>query len=94
MRITLWNGEQLLTSSIDDLKGEFTHEVWIGITDPSVEDLERIAITLALPRHVLIRKLRSDYPHVDTYPEYTKIFNGPSPPPKLKQGHLSERAQR
>jgi len=74
MKITLWNGEQLRTSSIDGLKGEFTHEAWIGVTDPSIEDLERIATVLALPRHVLIRKLRSNYPHVDTYPEYTKIF--------------------
>ena len=74
MRITLWDGEQLRISSIDGLKGESTREVWIGITDPSIDDLEKIATALSLPRHVLIGKLRSNYPHVDTYPEYTKIF--------------------
>ena len=44
------------------------------MTDPSVDDLEKLATTLKVPRNSLIGKLSSNYPHVDSYPEYTKIF--------------------
>jgi Mg2+ and Co2+ transporter CorA len=77
MKIILWDGKQpnpTPTASIDELKGQFAHETWIGITDPPVEDLRKIADVLGIPRDLLIGKLRSNYPHVDTYPEYTKVF--------------------
>ena len=77
MKINLWDGKKLRDipiPSMDELKGEYIRETWIGVTDPSVEDLEKIADALGLPRDMLIGKLRSNYPHVDTYPEYTKVF--------------------
>jgi magnesium transporter len=74
MRIRLWEQSSLNPLPLSDLKASFNRPVWIDITDPTIEDMENVADSLGIPRHVLIGKLRSNYPHVDTYPEYVKIF--------------------
>ncbi len=48
--------------------------LWFDVTDPSVDDLEKLATAIKVPRNSLIGKLSSNYPHVDSYPEYTKVF--------------------
>lgn len=74
MKISVWEGGRLREASVSDLKANFNRSTWIDLTDPTVEDLEMVAEALEVPRHILIGKLRSNYPHADTYPEYTKIF--------------------
>ena len=75
MRIDVWENGQVKESSLDDLKENFNHPSWINFSDPSVEELEKAAEALDIPKHILIGKLHSNYPHIDTYPEYTKIFS-------------------
>jgi magnesium transporter len=74
MQIRLWEQGNLKPSPLDDLRANFNRPAWIDITDPTVGDMQSVADALSIPRHVLIGKLRSNYPHVDTYPEYVKIF--------------------
>jgi magnesium transporter len=74
MKISIWKNDILRDASLDDLTVNFEEPTWINISDPSVEDLEKLAEALDIPRHVLIGKMRSNYPHVDSYLEYTKIF--------------------
>ncbi|MFH0848883.1 MAG: CorA family divalent cation transporter [archaeon] len=74
MKVSVWKEGGLVDSSLDQLGVEFNHPTWISIVGPTVEHLGKLADVLKIPRHVLIGRLRSNYPHVDTYPEYTKIF--------------------
>lgn len=74
MKVSVWKEGQLVDLSLDHIKTEFDNPTWISIVDPAVEDLKEIADALEIPRHILIGRLRSNYPHVDSYPEYTKIF--------------------
>ena len=75
MKINIWAEGQFKESSLIDLKSSFNHPSWINISDPTVEDLEKVARLLDMPKHILVGKLRSNYSHVDTYPEHTKIFS-------------------
>ncbi len=75
MKISIWAEGQFKESSLIDLKTSFDHPSWINISDPTVEDLEKVARLLDIPKHILVGKLRSNYSHIDTYPEYTKIFS-------------------
>jgi magnesium transporter len=74
MQIRLWEESNLKPMPLSDLKANFNRPVWIDITDPTVEDMGNVANSLSIPRHVLVGKLRSNYPHVDAYPEYVKVF--------------------
>jgi len=74
MKISMWNDGHLGEASLDELKTSFSRPTWISVADPTTEDLGKIADILEVPRHVLIGKLRSNYPHADSYFEYTKIF--------------------
>jgi magnesium transporter len=74
MQICLWEQNRLKPLPLEDLKANFNRGVWIDITDPAIEDMQNVADSLNIPRHVLIGKLRSNYPHVDAYPEYVKVF--------------------
>jgi len=74
MRINVWDGGKLREGSIDEVKSGLSKAVWYDIEDPSIDDMGQIADALAVPRHVLIGKLRSNYPHIDSYMEHTKIF--------------------
>jgi magnesium transporter len=74
MRISVWEGERLREATLEDLGKGLKKKTWFDVIDPSVEDMEGLADVLRVPRHVLIGKLKSNYPHIDSYPEYTKIF--------------------
>jgi len=74
MRISVWDRGALKESSLEELSTGYRKTQWFDITDPSVEDLERVAEALKVPRNALLGKLSSNYPHIDSYPEYTKIF--------------------
>lgn len=75
MKISGWEDGHLRDASLDELKVSFNQSTWFDVADPTVEDLGKVAEVLEIPRHVLVGKLRSNYPHVDTYFEYTKIFS-------------------
>jgi len=74
MRISIWESEGLREATLKELGESLKKKTWFDVTDPSVEDMERLADALKVPRHTLIGKLKSNYPHVDSYPEYTKVF--------------------
>lgn len=74
MKIILWKEGQFKDASLEDLKSSLNNPIWINVTDPTVEDLEKISEYLEVSRHAMIGKMRSNYPHADSYPEYTKIF--------------------
>jgi Mg2+ and Co2+ transporter CorA len=73
MKISIWRDGHFRDASVADLKGNLD-AAWVSILDPTVEDLEGVAESLSLPRHILVGKLRSNYPHADSYHQYTKIF--------------------
>jgi len=73
MKISIWRQGHLVNASIADLKVSLD-AAWVSIVDPTVEDLESVAESLGLPRHIVVGKLRSNYPHADSYHQYTKIF--------------------
>lgn len=74
MRISVWERGELRETSIEALATDYRKKLWFDITDPKTEEMEKIAQTLRVPRSSLLGKLSSNYPHVDSYPEYTKIF--------------------
>jgi magnesium transporter len=74
MKICFWGDNKLEETSIEALKAGYKRKLWFDITDTSVEDLELVAEALHIPRNTLIGKLSSNYPHVDSYPDYTKVF--------------------
>ena len=74
MKISAWEDGKLRDVTIEDLGSGYRKRFWFDVADPSVEDLERVAEALRVPRNALLGKLSSNYPHVDSYPEYTKIF--------------------
>jgi len=74
MRISVWEDEGLREATLEELGEGLNKKTWFDVIDPSVEDMEGLADALRVPRHALIGKLKSNYPHVDSYPEYTKIF--------------------
>jgi magnesium transporter len=74
MRIYSWEDNKLEETSIEALKDGYKKKLWFDITDTNVEDLEHVAEALRVPRNTLIGKLSSNYPHVDSYPDYTKVF--------------------
>jgi len=67
MRIGVWEGGHLKDCAIGDLVANYNRSTWIDVADPTARDLEDVAGALRLPVHVLIGKLRSNYPHVDSY---------------------------
>lgn len=81
-KISVWEDGQLKDASIDELKTYFNRPTWINISDPSLEDLGLMASAIGIPRQSLIVNLRSNYPHADTFAEYTKIFSWYLSPPK------------
>lgn len=74
MKISVWEDSRLRDAALEELAAGHRKKLWFDVTDPSVEDLEKVAGALKVPRNALLGKLRSNYPHVDSYPEYTKIF--------------------
>jgi Mg2+ and Co2+ transporter CorA len=74
MKISVWEDNRLRNVTIEEFEASHMKRLWFDVTDPSVEDLERVAEALSAPRNALLGKLSSNYPHVDSYPEYTKIF--------------------
>ncbi|MCJ7631458.1 hypothetical protein MUP77_03525 [Candidatus Bathyarchaeota archaeon] len=74
MRISIWEEGHQKDASLEDLKSNFNSSTWINVSDPTINDLEKLAEALDVPRHILIGKMRSNYPHADSYSEYTKIF--------------------
>ena len=74
MRIRVGRDGALSESSLEELVADHRKKLWFDVTDPSVEDLEKLATAIKVPRNSLIGKLSSNYPHVDSYPEYTKVF--------------------
>jgi len=74
MKISVCEDGILRDSTMDELEAGYRKKLWFDIIDPNVEDLERAAEALKVPRNALLGKLGSNYPHVDSYPEYTKIF--------------------
>jgi magnesium transporter len=69
----MWMDGELKELSLDNLKASFNQPSWINLSDLSVEDLEKVAEALNMSKYILIDY--SNYPHIDTYPEYTKIFS-------------------
>jgi len=74
MKISVWEDGKLREATLEELATGHRKKLWFDLTDPSVEDLEKVAEALKVPRNALLGKLSSNYPHVDSYPEYTKIF--------------------
>jgi Mg2+ and Co2+ transporter CorA len=74
MRIRVWRDGALSDSSLEELVVNHRKKLWFDVTDPSLDDMEKLATALKVPRNSLIGKLSSNYPHVDSYPEYTKVF--------------------
>jgi magnesium transporter len=74
MKISVWEDKRLRDATIEEFGANHRKKLWFDVTDPSVEDMERVAEALKVPRNALLGKLSSNYPHVDSYPEYTKIF--------------------
>ena len=74
MKIKVWHEGRLTDSNLGDLVADHGKKLWFDVTDPNVDDLEMLATTIKVPRNSLIGKLSSNYPHVDSYPEYTKVF--------------------
>lgn len=74
MKISIWKDGGLRDASLDELKAAYGLPTWIDVADPAIEELGKLAEALEIPRHVLIGRLRSNYPHADTYFEYTKLF--------------------
>jgi Mg2+ and Co2+ transporter CorA len=67
MRISVWKDGRLRDASLDELKAIYGLPTWIDVADPTTEDLGKIADTLDIPKHVLIGKLRLNYPPADSY---------------------------
>ncbi len=74
MKIRVWRNGILLDSSLEELVTDYSKELWFDVIDPSVDDLEKLATAIKVPRSSIIGKLSSNYSHVDSYPEYTKVF--------------------
>ena len=74
MKIRVWRDGALSDSNLEELTSNHREKLWFDATDPSIEDMERVAEALKVPRNSLIGKLSSNYSHVDSYPEYTKVF--------------------
>src|SRR5512136_2594959 len=74
MRISVWEEGSLIESSLEVLAADYRKKSWFDITDPTTADMEKIAEAIKVPRNALLGKLSSNYPHVDSYPDYTKIF--------------------
>jgi magnesium transporter len=72
MKLSVWENGQLIDATFDELKAIFNRPTWINVNDPSLEDLSHLSEVLGMP---LIEKLRSNYPHSDSYKQYTKIFS-------------------
>ncbi len=70
----MWEAGNRRDATLEELKDTFGRPTWIDITDPTIEDLEKISQTLGISGNMLVAKLGSNYPHIDSYPEYTKIF--------------------
>ncbi len=70
----MWEASNVKESALEELKDAFSRPTWIDVTDPTPGDLEKIAQILGISGHILVGKLGSNYPHIDSYPEYTKIF--------------------
>jgi len=63
-----------MEASVDSVRVGHRRKLWFDVADPSVEDMEALAEAMGVPREALLGKLSSNYPHVDSYPEYTKVF--------------------
>jgi Mg2+ and Co2+ transporter CorA len=74
MMIRVWQDGTLSDSNLEELVANNKKKMWFDVTDPSIEDLEKLAAALKVPRSSLIGKLSSNYSHVDSYPDYTKVF--------------------
>jgi Mg2+ and Co2+ transporter CorA len=74
MKISVWEKGKLREAIINELHSTNKKKLWFDIVDPSVEEMEGLTEAFRVPRNVLLGKLSSNYPHVDSYPEYTKIF--------------------
>jgi len=72
MKLSVWENGQLLDAAFDEIEDLFNRPTWINVNDPSLEDLSRLSGILGMP---LIENLRSNYPHTDSYKQYTKIFS-------------------
>src|SRR4030043_1836512 len=72
MKLSVWENGQLIDAAFDELNALFNRPIWINVNDPSLEDLSRMSGVLGMP---LIENLRSNYPHSDSYKQYTKIFS-------------------
>lgn len=92
MRIGIWRNGHLKDYTINDLKLNYRRRTWIDISDPTVEDLEEVAENLKMPGHILVGKLRFSYSHVDSYPEYTKIFAWYLSPSNTRKDFLFDRS--
>ena len=75
MKIDVWENGKQREMPLNDLKECFSCPTWISFTDPTKEELEKAAQALDIPNHILVGRLHSNYTHIDTYPEYTKIFS-------------------
>ena len=74
MKIRVWRDGGLTDSSLKEIIADHGKNFWFDVTDPSIEDLEALSAAIKVPRNSLIGKLSSNYSHVDSYPEYTKVF--------------------
>jgi Mg2+ and Co2+ transporter CorA len=74
MKIRVWRHGALSNSSVEELIVSHMDKIWFDVSDPSVEDMEALAEALKIPRSALMGKLSSNYSHIDSYPEYTKVF--------------------
>jgi len=72
MKLSVWENGQLIDAAFDELKALFNRPTWINVNDPSLEDLSHMSEVLGMH---LIENLRSNYPHSDSYRQYTKIFS-------------------
>lgn len=74
MNIRVWRLGVLSNSNLEELNVSSMDKLWFDVSDPSVEDMEALAEALKIPRSALMGKLNSNYSHIDSYPEYTKVF--------------------
>lgn len=74
MILSIWDKGKPRKEGLSELKTAFSSSCWIDVIDPTADDLKNLAEKLDIPSNMLVGKMRSNYPHVDSYPEYTKIF--------------------
>jgi len=75
MKITVWENGSQKETTLDTLPNSTKKGNWIDVTDPTTRDLENLADLVRIPRSVLIGRLRSNYSHIDSYPDYIKFFS-------------------